>query len=359
MATVTVQASATYDVLIGRNLLDSVGERTAALVQGRQAAIISDTNVYPLYGKSVKNSLQAAGFEVADLIFEAGERSKTSEELIRILSGLAGAGLTRIDTVIALGGGVAGDMGGLAASLYLRGIACVQIPTTLLAMVDSSVGGKTAVDLPEGKNLVGTFTQPVLVLCDLDTLGSLPREVCAEGFAEVIKYGMIRSGHLLEVLGEHTIDSVFAGQNAQTLEDIITECVSIKRDVVDADERDHGERQLLNFGHTIGHAVERLSDFRIYHGEGVAIGMAIMTRACVRMGRCPEQCGEILTDLLRKYQLPDRTDFPPDQILQAARADKKRRGESITLIEPDAVGNCILHKTDLDELKEIIERGQS
>ena len=243
-----------------------------------------------------------------------------------------------------------GDLAGLAASLYLRGVPCIQVPTSLLAMVDSSVGGKTAVDLPEGKNLVGTFTQPYLVLCDITTLDTLPKEVFEEGMAEVIKYGMIRSKELLELL--------LTDDAERKRERVIARCVRLKRDVVAEDEQDFGERQILNFGHTLGHAIEREMNYKLFHGDCVAIGMAIMTRALVRDGRCPESCEKILEKLLKKYQLPNSTELPSERILAAARADKKRRGEKITLIEPKTLGNCVLVKTDFAELARLLELGR-
>ena len=242
-------------------------------------------------------------------------------------------------------------MAGLAAALYLRGIACVQLPTSLLSMVDSSVGGKTAVDLPEGKNLVGTFTQPHLVLCDTQALDTLSPAVLAEGWAEIIKYGMIRSRELLDFLKEKP-----AGEN---LDWVIAQCLTIKRDVVAADERDNAVRQVLNFGHTIGHAIERCGHYAIYHGEGVAMGMAIMTRACVKQGRCPAECWTVLEELLDKYHLPKTCDMDPADLLAAARADKKRRGNAITLIQPERLGNCVLYKTDYDELARVLEVGMA
>lgn len=289
MHRITVNTSVPYDVLIERGLLARLGELTArVLAPGRTAAILSDSNVWPLYGDAAAQSLKDAGFTTCHYVFPAGESSKTPETLVSFVEFLAESGLTRSDFVVALGGGVTGDMGGLAASLYQRGIDCVQVPTSLLAMVDSSVGGKTAVDLPQGKNLMGTFTQPRLVVCDPDVLRTLKPEVYNEGMAEVIKYGMFGNRKLLQQLSEDETD----------IADIIAVCVEMKRVVVDEDEKENGARQILNFGHTIGHAVERLSHFSIYHGEGVAIGMAVMTRGCVRLGCCPRECDEILEPLL-------------------------------------------------------------
>lgn len=349
MQTITVNASRSYCVQIGPGLLDRVGELSAPLVQGRKAAVVSDSNVWLLYGTQVERSLTQAGFQVSVFQFPAGESSKNTATLLELLTFLAREGLSREDPVFALGGGVTGDMGGLAAALYLRGVPCIQLPTTLLAMVDSSVGGKTAVDLPEGKNLVGTFTQPHLVLCDTLTLQTLPAPVMAEGWAEVIKYGMIRSPELLQRL---------AGEDpAGDLEWVIAHCVTIKRDVVGTDERDTGERQLLNFGHTIGHAIERCGGYSIYHGEGVAMGMAIMTRACVREGLCPKECWTVLESLLDRFHLPKTCSMDKKDLLEAARADKKRRGDAITLIQPEKLGTCVLNKTDYGALSRILERG--
>jgi len=349
MVSITVNASRTYDVKIGSGLLAQTGELSAPLIKGRDAVIVSDSNVWPLYGNTVQESLERAGFRVDYFVFPAGEASKNPQTLVELLTFLARKGLTRADAVFALGGGVTGDMAGLAASLYLRGIPCVQLPTSLLSVVDSSVGGKTAVDLPEGKNLVGTFTQPHLVLCDTDVLKTLPAAVEAEGWAEIIKYGMIRSKELLDVLA--------AGPAQADMEWVIAHCVSIKRDVVAEDEQDNAVRQVLNFGHTIGHAIERCGNYAIYHGEGVAMGMAIMTRACVKQGKCPAECWTVLEALLDKYRLPKTCSMNKEDLLEAARADKKRRGESITLVQPDVLGSCTLYKTDFNELARVLEMG--
>lgn len=338
-----------YDVLVGRGLLSRTGELAAPLIGGRQAVIVSDSHVWPLYGSTVQESLEQAGFTAAPFVFPAGEASKNPQTLLKVVSFLADRGLTRSDAVFALGGGVTGDMAGLAAALYLRGIPCVQLPTSLLAMVDSSVGGKTAVDLPEGKNLLGTFAQPRLVLCDPDALSTLEPAVQAEGWAEIIKYGMIFDADLLALLNTPAAEAV--------PEEIIARCVELKRSVVVGDEEDHGARQLLNFGHTIGHAIERCADFTCYHGEGVAMGMAIMTRACVRQGLCPPECQEVLEALLCRYHLPNTTHFTAGELLPAARADKKRRGESITLIRPRALGECVPDKTDFAALAAVLANG--
>lgn len=349
METISVHASRDYEVRIGSGLLTRTGELSAPLIKGRHAIIVSDSNVWPLYGSMVQASLEDAGFQVDHFVFPAGEQSKNTDTLVRLLTRLAQMGMTRSDAVFALGGGVTGDMAGLAASLYLRGIPCVQLPTSLLSVVDSSVGGKTAVDLPEGKNLVGTFTQPHLVLCDTNVLATLSPQVEAEGWAEIIKYGMIRSQELINFLLENTPGT--------DIEWVIAHCVSIKRDVVAQDEQDNAVRQVLNFGHTIGHAIERCSGYSLYHGEGVAMGMAIMTRACARQKKCPPACWTVLETLLDKYHLPKTTDKSVDELLEAAHADKKRRGDAITLIQPEVLGRCGLYPTNYDELRRVLELG--
>jgi 3-dehydroquinate synthase len=351
MRSILVNASRTYEVKIGSGLLAQTGALAAPLVKGRDAVIVSDSNVWPLYGKTVQDSLERSGFQVDHFVFPAGETSKNTDTLVELLTFLARKGLTRSDAVFALGGGVTGDMAGLAASLYLRGVPCIQLPTSLLAVVDSSVGGKTAVDLPEGKNLVGTFSQPHLVLCDIDTLATLEPAVYAEGWAEIIKYGMIRSKELLDFLVQQP-----AGTD---LEWVIAHCLEIKRDVVHEDEQDNAVRQVLNFGHTIGHAIERCGNYQYYHGEGVAMGMAIMTRACVKMGTCPPECWAVLEALLDKYHLPKTCTEKREALLEAAQADKKRRGDAITLIQPDQLGHCVLHPTDYRELDHILELGMT
>ncbi len=349
MTEIQISASRTYDVVIGRGLLSQAGQRIAPLIRGRNAVIISDSNVFSLYGNTVQNSLKASGFAVNTAIFTAGEENKNPQTLLELLNQVGGFGLTRSDVIVALGGGVVGDMGGLCAALYLRGIPCVQIPTSLLAMVDSSVGGKTAVNLDSGKNQMGTFTQPHLVLCDLDCLQTLTPQVYAEGMAEIIKYGMIASQPLLNQLLHGTMDG--------EIEDVVAQCISIKRDVVATDERDVGERQILNFGHTVGHAIEALAHYEIYHGEGVAMGMAIVTRGAVALGMCHPQCLTTLETLLTKYNLPQHADFSVDSLHGATMSDKKRGGKGIILILPSQLGQCTLHQTDDQLLRQLIQAG--
>lgn len=347
MKTIEIHASRNYAVMVGAGLLEEAGEYAAPLVRGRRAVICAGENVMPLYGERLKKSLARAGFTAALYGYPAGENAKTPETLLGIINGLAQHGLTRADAVFALGGGVTGDMAGLAAALYQRGIACVQLPTTLLAAVDASVGGKTAVNLPQGKNQLGVFSQPALVLCDTDTFQSLPPDVLTEGWAEVIKYAFLRRGALRELLLTDSPD----------METVIAECVKIKRDLVAADEFDTGARQLLNFGHTIGHAIEKCADYQMLHGYAVAIGMAVMTRGCVSLGLCAPEVLHDLEGYLDRYRLPQRCGYSAEALFAAAMADKKRAGARITLVQPVEVGVCRLVETDMEQLKQIIERG--
>ena len=344
MKTLHVQASKSYDVVIGSNLLNKLGEHLFDLLNRTcKVAIISDSNVYPLYGELVETSLSQSGYETIHYVFPAGEASKNPSTYISILNFLAENHLTRTDIIVALGGGVTGDMSGFAASTYLRGISFVQIPTTLLAMVDSSVGGKTAIDLPAGKNLVGAFYQPSLVLCDIDTLKTLPQQIFCDGCAEVIKYGVLYDAELFDHLAEYGLN--FDGEN------VITRCVELKRNVVAQDEFDTGARAKLNLGHTIGHGVEALSNFTISHGQAVAIGMAIIAKAA---------CKSIytrLTEVIKQFHLPITTEYTANQLYCCALSDKKRAGSTVNLIIPNTIGDCSIVPISVDNLESFIEEG--
>lgn len=349
MNTVTVNASKQYDVLIGSNILQQIGKHAENIRSGCRAAIISDTNVWPIYGQIVSASLEAAGVSTCHYIFLAGEASKNGYTYLEILNFLAANRITRSDLLIALGGGVVGDITGFAAATYLRGLGYIQIPTSLLAMVDSSVGGKTAIDLPAGKNLVGAFKQPDLVLCDVETLNTLPVELFLDGCAEVIKYGMLYDADLIDYL-------MSAGPEFDR-EKVITKCVAFKRNVVQEDEFDTGARQKLNLGHTIGHGIEAMSDFKISHGQAVAVGMAIVTKAAAHFGLCQIQTYDILIALLKLFSLPVSTEYNDDEIYGYALSDKKRAGGFVNLIIPRSIGICDIISTPISELKSFIKAG--
>ena len=349
MTTVTVRASRPYEVTIGRGLLDTVGRQAAGQWKGRSAAVVSDSTVAPLYLNRVKDSLERAGFRVHSFVFPAGEDQKNGGTYLKLLEFLAARRLTRADGLIALGGGVVGDLAGVAAATFLRGIGFLQLPTTLLAAVDSSVGGKTAIDLTNGKNLAGAFYQPQAVLCDLDTLDTLPAEVFADGCAEVIKYGMIGDPALLARL--ETVD--FRADP----EELVARCVAQKRDLVEQDEFDTGARQLLNLGHTLGHGVEACSGYTVSHGRAVAIGMTLVTRAAVAFGRCPAEVLPRLRRLLERYGLPDATAYSAQALYEKTLSDKKRSGDTISLVVPIAWGASQLVRIPVSELPAWIERG--
>lgn len=348
MKTVRINASTPYDILIGNGLLDRCGELCREAVAPCKACIITDDTVSELYLGKVKSSLDAADFETVSFVFPHGERSKTTGVLVNILEFLAQNRITRSDCLVALGGGVVGDICGFAAAVYMRGIKFIQIPTTLLACVDSSVGGKTAVDLEAGKNLMGAFHQPARVICDYSTLSTLPPEIFADGCAEVIKYGVINDREFFFEL---------KGGIAENIESVIARCVENKARIVEADEFEHGCRQLLNLGHTVGHAIEACSEFSISHGSAVAIGTAIVTRASVKRGSCEKSELDELISLLSANGLPTECTFSAEQLTAVATADKKRTGDTITLVVPRAIGNTELISIPIDELCEFISLG--
>ena len=287
---------------------------------------------------------------MSSYVFPAGEAQKNTETYCNILNFLAQNQISRSDVLIALGGGVVGDMTGFAAATFLRGIAYVQVPTSLLAMVDSSVGGKTAIDLPVGKNLVGAFYQPSLVLCDIATLQTLPQHIFSDGCAEVIKYGMLYDTDLFDHLEKHGLSF--------DREYVINRCIALKRDVVCADEFDHGERAKLNFGHTIGHSIEANSHFAVTHGQAVAIGMAMMCKAGGVLGFCLVHVYQRLCNTLEKFGLPYTTDYSVHELYETAMLDKKRCGNVINIVVPKNIGDSSIFPATADNLKMIIKAGK-
>ena len=349
MRSITVNASKKYEVKIGAGLLPSLGAGISAVCKIGTAAIISDSNVWPLYGETAQKSLENAGFRVVSYVFSAGEASKCGLTYLSILNFLAENHVTRSDCVVALGGGVVGDITGFAAATFLRGVAYIQVPTTLLAAVDSSVGGKTAIDLDAGKNLAGAFYQPRLVLCDTDTLNSLPADIFRDGCAEVIKYGVLYDPDLFSHLTEKGLDF--------DREAVIARCVELKRNVVMEDEFDTGARQKLNLGHTIGHGIEAHSNFTVSHGKAVAIGMIIVSRAAVKYGICDAETCDQIRSTIEKFGLPCSTQCTGHELYESALSDKKRAGGTVNLVVPERIGSCSLRPTPVDELKSFIEAG--
>lgn len=341
----TVQTAKPYSILLERGLLAQTGKHCLPLFStGTRAMVISDSNVFPLYGETVMDSLRQAGYEACSCVFPAGEQSKLLSTVETFFRALGENGFTRSDFIVALGGGVTGDMAGFAAATFLRGIDFVQIPTTLLAQVDSSVGGKTGVDLPFGKNLVGAFHQPRLVLIDPDTLSTLPPHFFADGMGEVIKYGCIRRPALFKYLMEEDA--------REHLEEVIYECVDCKRQIVEADALDKGERMILNFGHTLGHALEKLHGFSgLSHGEAVGIGMVLISKAAERAGLTAPGTSEKIVTLLERYNLPTATDRNMDELAKATALDKKSAGKNLRLILLHDIGDAYIYTIPAADLQ--------
>jgi 3-dehydroquinate synthase len=335
----TVNTTKPYDIFIEHGCLDTLGERCTALFPaGAKAAVISDSNVFPLYGERACDSLRRAGFSPSHFVFPAGEASKQLSTVGEMLGFLAEQGLTRSDFLVALGGGVTGDMAGFAAACYLRGVSFVQVPTSLLAQVDSSVGGKTAVDLPQGKNLAGAFHQPALVLIDPDTLDTLPPLFFADGMGEVIKYGCIRSRSLFETLRD-------ADSLSPLMESILYDCVDCKRVIVEHDEFDTGERMVLNFGHTLGHGLEKAHGYTgLTHGAAVGIGMVLIARLGEHMGLTKAGTAEQIAAVLQKYHLPVSDNASLDEVIRATALDKKGLGGDLRIVLLRSIGESFVHR---------------
>ena len=351
MKKLSVKSNRSYDILIERGILSSCGELIKAVARGNKAMIISDSNVYPIYGGTVASSLESAGFAVCSHVFPAGEASKQLSSIAKMYDSLAENGFSRKDIIVALGGGVTGDMAGFAAATYQRGIDFIQIPTSLLAQVDSSVGAKTGVDIKQGKNLVGAFWQPSAVLIDPNTLKTLTPEFFSDGMAEVIKYGCIKSASLFKRLEKENA--------ADIIDDIILECVSIKKDVVERDEHESGERMLLNFGHTLGHSIEKAYGYTgITHGQAVGIGMVMMTSAAQNAGITEKGCAMRIADVLKKYSLPTCDKTPLKLITDGALGDKKASGDSISIVLLNKIGDSFTKRLKKSELYDFCSKGE-
>jgi len=335
-------AERSYPIHIRAGLLADIGQDLQKIQAGTRYGVISDDHVAGLYGPALMASLSAAGVAAELITFPRGEENKNLQTMARLASELAGRGFDRGDALIALGGGVTGDITGFLASMYMRGIPFVQVPTTLLAQVDSSVGGKTGVDIPEGKNLVGAFYQPKAVYIDTDVLQTLPQVELQGGLAEVIRYGVIRDGDFFKFLDEQR-DAVFKLENG-VITRLIAGCCEIKAKVVELDEREGGIRRILNYGHTIGHAVEAASDFKIIHGLAVAIGMCAAAELAVKSGVLSAEQAKSIRELIRKYGLP--TSIPPEldreRIKKYVLSDKKTVGGHVFYVLPEGIGKVLI-----------------
>ena len=341
--TIKVNASKSYDILIGNGLLDKVGEIFRERFSAKKIAVITDDRVDNLYGAKVVNALNEKGFVVSKFTFPNGEKSKNIDTYADILRFLAKEQITRTDLIVALGGGVVGDITGFSASTFNRGVPFVQIPTTLLSQIDSSVGGKTAIDLDEGKNLVGAFYQPSLVLCDIDTLSTLPQQEFACGMGEGAKYAILDS-KVFELI-EKDFD----------LLDFIYLCIDYKRQIVEQDEFEKGNRKLLNLGHTLAHGIEKLSGYTILHGNAVAKGLKIVLQASKKHGFIDQKVFEDCISILKKCVGENTNldcEYDISDLVKVAMLDKKRDGDFINVVMVKGVGACSIEKVKTDELLE-------
>jgi 3-dehydroquinate synthase len=337
-----------YDVMIGRGLIAGAGERIAPLARNRRTAVVSDETVWRLHGAALSTSFQAAGLSVHPIILPPGEQTKSWEGLAQVSSQLLDLELDRGDLVTAFGGGVIGDLAGFAASIYKRGIDFVQIPTTLLAQVDSSVGGKTAIDTPQGKNLIGAFHQPRLVLADLDVLGTLPDREVRAGYAEVIKYGLLGDFDFFTWLEAHGAEVV--AREPEALARAVARSVEMKAEIVIEDEKEAGRRALLNLGHTFGHALEAETGFgeALLHGEAVAAGCGLAFRFSAHLGLCSGQDAERASAAIAAVGLPvsmaGMGPFSADRLIHHMAQDKKAEGGRLTFILARGLGDTFVSR---------------
>lgn len=342
---INVKTQNPYYVVVENGAINKVGEVISTMFKpSTRVMLISETNVFPIYGEKVLYSIKKAGFEAYSFVFEAGEKHKTMDTVMQMYKAMGDAGFTRTDLVVTLGGGVTGDMGGFAAATFLRGIDFIQVPTSLLSMVDASVGGKTGIDMPFGKNLVGAFHQPRAVITDPEVLSTLPREYFIDGLGEVVKYGCIWDEKLFEDLEN--------GTALDNLEDTICKCIDCKRQLVEEDANDKGRRIILNFGHTLGHALEKLNSFSgLSHGRAVAIGMLMLTKITEALKMTEQGTSDRLEKLLKKMELPtDAPEYTIDEIIDATALDKKSTGKKLNLVIIPKIGETSVYKTDRNYL---------
>ena len=339
-----------YDISIDENLLSNIGIEIKKIYSGEKLAVVTDTNVDKIYGDKVFNSLTNAGYKVHKIVIAFGEKSKSFKVLQRVYEELIAFGINRGSMIVALGGGVVGDLTGFAASTFLRGVPYIQIPTSLLAQVDSSIGGKVAVDLPQGKNLVGSFYQPKAVFIDTQVLKTLPDRFLYDGMGEVIKYGAFKNKELFEFL----LNINSKEELLQNIGRVIKDCCLIKRDIVERDEKDIGDRMLLNFGHTIGHAIEKIHNFEVFsHGEAISIGMYAITRRSEQLGITASGTSDSLKELLEKYKLPISFQGQKEaiaSIISSISGDKKNIGTKISIILLNSIGDGFIKAVPQSEI---------
>jgi 3-dehydroquinate synthase len=330
----------TYSIHIKRGIMSELGKKIKKVFTAGKVAVITDKNVGALYGKEILGILDLEGFKPHLIAVEPGEKSKSIETLVRVYMELINCNITRSDIIVTLGGGVVGDLGGFAAATFLRGVPYIQVPTSLIAQIDSSVGGKVAVDMIEGKNLIGSFYQPIAVFIDPNFLDTLEERFFNDGMAEVIKYAFIKDRQMFERLMEYNREELL-----DNIENIIFTCLNIKKTFVEKDERDFGLRKMLNFGHTLGHAVEKYFSYGKYsHGEAISIGMYCITQKSEQIGMTEVGTGQKLKQLLKKYGLPYEMPENSAEIVKAIFVDKKSRGDKIDIVLLRTIGECFIKK---------------
>lgn len=356
MQTIAVNTSSRdYNVYVGCDLLKCVGSHARKTAGGDRAFVVSNTDVAPLYAQVVMESLEQAGYATDLHVVAASETVKNMKELSNLLEAMAEVHMTRDDVVVALGGGVVGDLAGFAAAVYMRGCKYIQVPTSLLAMVDSSVGGKTAVDLGHGKNLAGAFYQPRVVVASIECLDTIDANLFADSCGEVIKYGVMCDPSLFDELEARPLTA--SKDDHARLAEVIARCVSIKRDVVNADEHESGIRQTLNLGHTIGHAVEAAYRYEVGHGTCVAIGLCMMARACAKRGWCASETAARIERVVEAHGLPTSAPFTAEELFEYALSDKKRHGDHMNVVSIEKIGSVLVNQLDLMDFNELIVQG--
>lgn len=346
MQRIKIKASTNYEVVIGKDLLKKVGPEILKVVPCCKVLIVSDDRVAPKYMSTVLDSMSSVGYDVSTYVLKHGEKSKNSENYLKILNHLAELGFTRRDLLVALGGGVVGDLTGFVASTFMRGIKYVQVPTTLLAGIDSSVGGKTAIDLKSGKNLVGTFYQPAKVIFDVKTLETLPEKEYLNGLGEAVKYAIMDGGEIYELVKD--------GLSHDELERFCTLCVKSKKQVVEKDEKEGGYRQILNLGHTIAHAIEKMSGYTIPHGRCVAMGIKAIADVSLKNGWLDVESSVLIEKMLRNNGLMTPPPYKVEDMIDVIKSDKKMKGDTITIVVINKIGRCDFVDIKIDRLKKYL-----
>ena len=343
MKRITVNTSKPYDIILENGAIKDVAKYiTEKYDPPRRVCVMTDSSVGGIYGESVISNLSEAGFSVFRLLFPAGEHSKNLNTYANMLEALADEGMTRTDIIVALGGGIVGDLAGFVAGTYMRGIDYVFVPTSLMAIIDSSLGGKTGVNLAGGKNMTGMFWTPSLVISDPDVLETLSEEKLQDGLAEAIRSAVVSDGALVTYIEKKDYDY------------IIDRCISINKTLIEVDEKDEGLRQLLSFGHTLSHGIEKLSSYGITHGQAVAKGMVGEAKACAKMGYSKMDISQELSAVLEKLGMNPGISMDPEDLYRQTLIDKKIVGNSINIIVPDVIGRCSLRKISLEELRDFI-----